>query len=175
MNLDEQRERCRKAYRELAAIDPARYGGKFLEAQLRSIETNIEAGVLHGFAIRAEGLIERKRQRMASLNQLVRAPSEESGELVIAFKALADRWQRETGMLSSISKKYNHDAYQKIIALGKPVVPLILQELQNNPAYWFKALESITKASPIGNGQRVDLAAAAAAWIAWGKEMGYTK
>ena len=30
------------------------------------------------------------------------------------FQILAEQWRRETGMLSSITKKLNHHAYQKI-------------------------------------------------------------
>ncbi len=34
--------------------------------------------------------------------------------------------------------------YQRIIGIGWPVVPLILDELQREPDQWFWALEAIT-------------------------------
>jgi hypothetical protein len=68
----------------------------------------------------------------------------EKEDLPTAFQALAERWRRETGMLSSMTKKWNHPAYQEIIAMGEAVVPLILEEMIVRPAYWFHALESIT-------------------------------
>jgi hypothetical protein len=92
-----------------------------------------------------------------------------------AFTALADQWRRETAMLSSITNKLNHSAYLKIIAMGKPAVGLILEEMGARPAYWFKALESIVGTSPIPKDQPADLETATAAWLAWGKDRGYTK
>ena len=35
--------------------------------------------------------------------------------------------------------------YQRIIGMGLPVVPLILEELEREPDQWFWALEAITK------------------------------
>ena len=97
------------------------------------------------------------------------------GERAILFGELAERWRRETGMLSSLTKKIQHPAYQKIIEMGAPVVPLILQEMRVRPAYWFAALESITKTSPIDRRSKVDLAQATALWLAWGKKAGHVE
>lgn len=120
-------------------------------------------------------IAEEKARAVERLNQLVRAPGDEKGETAVAFRSLADRWHREAGMLSSMTKKFGHPAYQKIIALGKPALPHILQELRDRPAYWFKALEAIAGTSPIPEGQRTDLTGATDAWLKWGVEMGYLK
>ena len=40
-------------------------------------------------------------------------------------------------------------AYQAIIALGSPVIPLLLQDLQREPAHWFEALKAITGEDPV--------------------------
>ena len=46
-------------------------------------------------------------------------------------------------MLSSPTKKLNHPAYQKIISIGKPAIPLILREFERQPDHWFMALSAI--------------------------------
>jgi hypothetical protein len=88
------------------------------------------------------------------------------------FRALAERWRQETGMLSSISKKVQHPAYQDIIALGEPVVPLILRELQARPGHWFQALATITQQTPVPAHDRADPEKSREAWLNWGKERG---
>jgi hypothetical protein len=78
-------------------------------------------------------------------------------------------------MLSSMTKKFNHPAYQEVIALGEAVVPLILEELRMRPAYWFHALEAITHESPIPKGQPVELSGATSAWLNWGRDREYLR
>jgi hypothetical protein len=56
------------------------------------------------------------------------------------FHKLAKTWKEETAYLSSVTTMANHPAYQEIIKMGWPVVPLILQELQRKPDHWFWAL-----------------------------------
>src|SRR5436309_15549865 len=65
------------------------------------------------------------------------------------FRALAAQWKAETAFLSSTSAMAAHPAYQAIIALGPPVVPLLLQDLQREPAHWFEALKAITGEDPV--------------------------
>lgn len=93
--------------------------------------------------------------------------------LDVSFRALADRWMRETGHLSSVRKKVDHPAYKSIIALGERAVPLILKELLARPAHWFAALHEITKVSPYGASTARDTRSATAAWLQWGREHGY--
>lgn len=87
------------------------------------------------------------------------------------FRVLVEEWRRETGMHSSIAKKVAHPAYQKIIELGKPVLPLILKELAARPSFWFEALKSISGEDPVEPGS--DVQRAATSWLEWGKEKGY--
>ena len=53
------------------------------------------------------------------------------------FNVLAEQWRRETGVHSSLSKILSNWNYLKIIALGEPAIPLILEELRREPAPWF--------------------------------------
>lgn len=121
-----------------------------------------------------EELAAQKAKGMDRLHQLVDASGAQTKKDVkAAFKALADQWRRETGMLSSVGKKIKHPAYQKIIGLGAPAIPLILRELQERPGHWFAALEAITETSLFPAAGRIDMNRATAAWLSWGKEHGY--
>lgn len=84
---------------------------------------------------------------------------------------MATRWKAETGMLSSVSRKIRHPAYQKIIELGVQVIPLILREMRVRPAFWFAALEALTGVNPAKNAETFE--AATEAWLKWGRESGY--
>jgi type I restriction enzyme M protein len=87
------------------------------------------------------------------------------------FGLLAEQWRRETGPYSSISRKVQHPAYQKIIAMGEPALPLILREMRDRPAHWFTALRAIAKSPPENEG--ADIGRATATWLKWGQERGY--
>lgn len=87
------------------------------------------------------------------------------------FNRLADQWRDETGMFSLIQQKAMHPAYQRIIGIGKPALPLILKAIQNRPEHWLWALRAISGeevATGIG-----DFKLAVAAWLVWGKRKGY--
>lgn len=94
-------------------------------------------------------------------------------ELEAKFVRLRDKWQSETSHISATSKRVLHSAYQSIIGMGQPAIPLILRELERNVDSWFWALAAITEDDPatsesMGNGELL-----ADAWIAWGKQKGY--
>jgi hypothetical protein len=100
-------------------------------------------------------------------------PLVETSSLEQTFTQLAAQWRRETGMLSVMSKIIIHPAYQRIIGMGQPVIPLILKDLEQEPDHWFWALQSITGENPVPNDQSGNLAQMAQAWIEWGKARGY--
>ncbi len=100
-------------------------------------------------------------------------PLLEPSDLEETFFQLAQQWRQETGMMSLVTKMVMHPAYQRIIGMGQPVVPLILRELEREPDHWFWALQSITGANPVEPEQRGRLTQMALAWIQWGKEHGY--
>ncbi len=86
------------------------------------------------------------------------------------FRALADEWRAETDRHSSLSKKLRHPAYQKIIALGEPAIPLILRELRDRPGFWFEALKAITRQSPVPADEKSDPRRVREHWLNWGRE-----
>jgi hypothetical protein len=65
------------------------------------------------------------------------------------FRTLAEWWHIDTVDMASPSDKFQHPAYQRIIALGQPVIPFILEELAEHGGYWFEALRQIISESPV--------------------------
>jgi hypothetical protein len=100
-------------------------------------------------------------------------PIIETAEIETTFLELAEKWRRETEMLSVISKISMHPAYQRIIGMGQAAVPLILRELEREPDHWFWALSAITGANPVQPEQRGRLQQMAQAWLEWGRANGY--
>ncbi|MDA0841603.1 MAG: hypothetical protein O3B01_27215 [Planctomycetota bacterium] len=89
------------------------------------------------------------------------------------FQSLARKWHSETRFLSSTHKMIIHPAYQRIIGMGYSAVPMILQELKEEPDYWFWALSAITGEDPVPSDSKGDLDAMSDAWLSWGEERGF--
>jgi len=89
------------------------------------------------------------------------------------FQRLANLWQTAVGHHSSSSKRDKHPAYRAIIALGPPVVPLLLRDLELNRRHWFTALTAITGADPVSEVDAGKILAMIETWLKWGKEKGY--
>src|ERR1700687_3456708 len=90
------------------------------------------------------------------------------------FQTLADQWKKDTLVVSSVSDMVMHPAYQRIMSMGKPALPLILEELRSELDHWFYALEFIagTEGKDVAKG--VDnLEDARSAWLEWGYRHGY--
>src|SRR5262245_25828571 len=92
------------------------------------------------------------------------------------FHKLAKLWRSETEFVSKVTKRILHPAYQKIIGIGEPAIPLILEDLlENGPDDWFWALTAITDANPITKAMAGDMVAMTEAWLQWGRNAGYLK
>jgi hypothetical protein len=88
------------------------------------------------------------------------------------FQRLAAEWKSQSRFLSNAAQMAMLKPYQRIIGMGMPAVPLILQELEREPDQWFWALEAITlenPAPPEAAGRVPDMAQA---WIEWGTAQG---
>jgi hypothetical protein len=88
------------------------------------------------------------------------------------FLEHANKWERETGYLSSVTKRVMHPSYQAIIGMGGDVVPFLLRDLQQNRRDWFWALTAITQVNPISPEDAGKVEQMAKAWLNWGKEKG---
>lgn len=85
------------------------------------------------------------------------------------FRELARVWKTDTLYLSSPPAMAKHWAYQQIIDLGPPVVPLLLRELRSKPDFWFAALRALTGANPVAPEDAGKVQAMADAWVKWGE------
>ncbi len=94
---------------------------------------------------------------------------EENEETRQQFQRLADEWRKETAHISSMSKMVMHPKYQSIIGMGPDVLPILFQELQQNPDYWFWALRAITEKDPTKPEDAGDLHKMTEAWLNWAK------
>lgn len=94
------------------------------------------------------------------------------------FRQLAQQWRNERGARSSAAQMAMLPAYQKIIGMGRDVIPLILGELQSEgdtPDHWFWALASIAHDNPVPAKSRGKLVEMAKAWLEWGRNNGYVQ
>ena len=92
------------------------------------------------------------------------------------FQSLKGNWLKERGSRSSISESSMSPSYQRIIAMGPVVIPMILRELEyegDDPDQWFWALQALTLADPVTDNIRGNFQLMAKAWIAWARTKGY--
>jgi hypothetical protein len=90
----------------------------------------------------------------------------------IEFLECVLRWKIGTLFESSPYRMASHPAYRRIIAMGWPVVPLILTLLRSEPDFWFEALVSITGEQPVPLEHAGNLDAMTKDWLAWGQALG---
>ena len=86
----------------------------------------------------------------------------------LQFNKLSEEWKRDTRFHSSLSKKFMHPAYQTIMAMGEPALPLILKDLEKSPGHWFYALRFIAQRDVAENAQGFE--DARNLWLKWGRE-----
>ena len=91
----------------------------------------------------------------------------------LEFESLSHAWKEDTQYASSLSEITEHPAYQAIIQMGKPVIPLILEDLAKSREWWFMALSDIAGESPVRDEDRGNVEAMTSAWLEWGREKYY--
>lgn len=91
------------------------------------------------------------------------------------FVDLANRWHDETDYLSSPSRITDNDTYLKIISMGEPVIPLILQDLQERGGDWYRALRILSDTDLVPSEVRGEVPRMKEAWLRWGRDRGYIK
>jgi len=97
----------------------------------------------------------------------------EDREIEIRFSRLYSQWKAETAGVSSIQRVVLNPNYLKIIGMGKPVIPFILDALAQKPDHWFVALSALTDDNPTDPGD--NLIEAVSNWLNWGISKGYLK
>jgi hypothetical protein len=97
-----------------------------------------------------------------------------AADLEAKFQRLVAAWKKETAHLPSLEARQKHRAYQQIIAMDRPALPLIFRELEARPDYWFFALRQITGERPVPRELRGKLPEMTAIWLKWAKDNGIT-
>lgn len=93
--------------------------------------------------------------------------------IVKQFNILAEKWEGETGLYSTITPKIINDAFYDLLLLGrdKGLVPLILKRIeQGAPAQWHIVLNAITKVQPVPDEYITNSKKIKEAWLAWGRK-----
>ena len=88
------------------------------------------------------------------------------------FRKHEKKWKRDTQYTSSLSEKYLHPSYARIISLGWPAVPMILASLQREPDDWFYALRAITGVDPVRATHAGIMPKMSETWLNWGRQRG---
>ncbi len=89
------------------------------------------------------------------------------------FLQLLSEWRKETAFQSSPRVITGHSAYQEIIDIGKPVLPFIFEDMQENGGWWYPALRAITGDNPVPKDARGNRTLNDEAWLRWGRDHGY--
>lgn len=88
------------------------------------------------------------------------------------FRELADRWKRDSRLLSSTTAMATLPSYQQIIGLGPAALPWILEELEREADHWFWARGAITGVDPVAPAHRGRIEAMRGDWLRWAREAG---
>lgn len=88
------------------------------------------------------------------------------------FRRLAAEWKQQSRFLSNTGQMAMLRPYQRIIGMGWPAVPHILEELRSDPDQWFWALEAITEENPVPAETAGHVRRSAEAWVEWGVARG---
>jgi hypothetical protein len=107
--------------------------------------------------------------------EFLRSQNQECEEIQTEFNELVRLWKHARSAASSSTVIAMHPAYQRIIGMGKPALPLILRELSHQLDHWFWALKAISGDDPIPMEHRGKMKQMAADWLRWGHEKGYVR
>lgn len=92
------------------------------------------------------------------------------------FNELVTIWRDATGMMSQFKIREKHWAYQMILRLGREfkesIIPLLLQNLEDDPFVWMITLETLTGAKPIRSEDKGNPDKMIQSWIRWGEANG---
>ena len=91
----------------------------------------------------------------------------EDASLRKEFKKLVRQWRADTMLISSPREMAVHPAYQRIIALGAPAIPMIIEELRANGGHWFWALRFLANHDPVPKKNWGNVPEMKNCWLAW--------
>ncbi len=89
------------------------------------------------------------------------------------FQELYEKWNEDIGFSSNGRTILESEALAEIIAMGKDVIPLILESYRRTPHHWSFALTKITGQNPVKEEHIGNLILMSEDWIEWGKKNNY--
>lgn len=87
-------------------------------------------------------------------------------ELERRFDELVEQWIRARRGASV--RIHEHPAYDEILAMGPPAIPLILQHLRDHGWHWQRLLRELTGENPVPEGE-FDRQRTRELWREWGE------
>jgi hypothetical protein len=133
-------------------------------------ETNTSADRIQ-FQLNSFGQMFSERPTAPTLRAIIDGQSRTFASVEQKFAVLAGMWQRHVRGKSIVS--YAHPAYFQIVAMGWPVVPLLLREVSQGTGTWYPALQYITGEIADAPQDRGNPEAVRRAWLEWGKRNGH--
>jgi hypothetical protein len=92
------------------------------------------------------------------------------------FNEYANKWERETRYVSSVTEKIMNPNYQAIINMGlaspRLTLSLLLRDMKTTGRTWFTALARISKQNPVKQEDAGNVKKMTKAWLKWGKSEG---
>jgi hypothetical protein len=155
---------------------PDKYGERFAPTYVWREQPRHHAKERYAYARKIVDLFVRHRQRKSTRHETASRTGTvldlhlQAEPLRSEFAALADQWRRETQHFSLISRKVSHPAYLRIMGMGRPAIPLLLEELRDRPSHWFVALRFTANTDPVPQG--ANPGQARDAWLEWGRAEG---
>jgi GAF domain-containing protein len=108
-----------------------------------------------------------KQEQDIQKNTLSISSSPKYSEIESRFNDLVEEWKSDSSA-PFLTQKCVHPAYQKIIGMGKPILPLLFSKLsEKSPEDWFWALSAITGADPVEKEHRGFVNKIVNDWIKW--------
>lgn len=114
-----------------------------------------------------EGWLELDRKVREQFHASVTIREMERSRVRQAFEEYSRNLKEQTRFSSRLADMFENPFHQKIIDLGKAVVPILIRELETDPDHWFYALYCITGENPIPDGHAGDLKAMTSDWLEW--------
>ena len=100
--------------------------------------------------------------------------SAKAAEMEATFNKLAEQIKKDPGFSSHIADRVNHPAYEEVIRMGEPALPLIFQYMEEGKGgFWFHALTAITETDPIPKDLWGKIREMENVWLTWAREQGY--
>lgn len=104
----------------------------------------------------------------------VRSSGTKRASLRDNFRERKSDWLGATGHWSAPSRIYSHPTYHRLVALGRGIIPLLLEDIRDGASCdWYRLLRFHADFEAVTDAERGDVDLMDAAWLRWGRDNGY--